>query len=114
MQISVRARMFLMGALRQRLGKRKDEARLLNRDLFFKVAIPNEELALYETVIPGVGSVLHPDRIAAAPAINVDLNPAEVRRALTIIDEWDKFGPEDDVWLDPLVEALEKGAKGLA
>lgn len=99
-----------MGALRQpnRLGKRRDENRLLNRDLFRKIAIPAEEISLYETVITGMGSMLHLDRIQAAPLLEVDLNPAEQRRALAIVEEWDKFGPDDDEWLDPLVIQLEE------
>lgn len=106
--VPVRFRMFLMGALRQERGKRKDEKRQVNRDVFRKIVIGDNELALYETVVPGVGAILHQERINSAKDIEVEFTPAELRRISAVVDNWEHFGPDDDAWLDPAMEKLGK------
>jgi hypothetical protein len=118
MQISIpmRARLYLLALIGQDSGGLEDEKRLLSSDLLEKLEVPQSELMLYETAIPSGGAYLHLDRIAQAPVLEVDLSPAELRRAQSLITEWKNYRPGDDRFIRPLLKdiraALDSGETG--
>lgn len=106
-QIGVRARLFLMGQLSQVGGELDDPARLAAAELFRLVAVPVDELPLYETTIPGLGVHLNLANIRNAEPLAVELSPSQIGLALSTAKKFGKYSIHDDEWARPLVADLE-------
>lgn len=96
-------------------GKRKNETRKLSGDLLRMVQIPEEEMPKYEVPVQGERGVVIRDMkaIKEAPYLTVELDLLRTRRLMSLIEDWDKFGPQDDQWLDDLILQLEDNEKKL-
>ena len=53
-----------------------------------------------------MGSLTDQAAIEHVPTINAEFSKQESRKLRTLLDQWENFGPEDDDWLDPLMEQL--------
>lgn len=110
--LTVEQRLNLMVLLRMTgRGKRKGndpktDNRLLCRRILKLVEIPKDELRKYEQSTPR-GAWRDQEAVDASAEITIDLEDTLADKLLRVIDAFENWGPDDDDWLDPLVEQLE-------
>jgi hypothetical protein len=79
-------------------------------DIREKVKVPPEQREEYVKVLPN-GTVLADQKaIEAAPTLDVEFEKEEARRVARLLQTWDRFTPEDFVWLLPLKKAFDENA----
>lgn len=106
--LSIRARLFLMGQLSQVQGEIDDPSRVAAAELFRLVAIPDSDLPLYETSIPGVGVHLNLSNIRNAKSEPMELSKSQLSLALSIAKKFQRYAIHDDAWARPLITDLER------
>lgn len=104
----ITTRLNLAVALGQQRGRPRDTRVLY--DILEKIEVPDGERGNYVKELPNGRTFMNEEAIAAAPAIDVDLDKEEIRRLKELFD-WEGFTTGDHKWIRPLQKQVEDVTK---
>lgn len=102
------ARLNLLPILREVRGGLDDDARKIARRILKKIKVPTPELNKIQQKMPDGRIMVDMEKLEECDDLVVnDLTEDQADKIVTLIRAGKSWGPDDDDWIDPLLEQLE-------